>query len=122
MKYLIISSSRTGSSYFSQILHSFLPTSTELFSEPFNELTNIDNVFRVIDKCENAVLKIHLEQLSKLTNKQVDYLLYGNWYIILLLRKNLFNCVFSAVTAIALDNHNEKKYFPVRLRIKSAQV
>lgn len=120
MKYLIISSSRTGSTYLLQTLHSFLPTSTHLFGEPFQELTNNDNIFKVIKNTENAVIKTHLNQLDQLSAEQVDYFLHGNCYIILLLRKDLFNCTFSAVVADALDNHNDKIYFPTTLSIKSS--
>jgi hypothetical protein len=119
MKYLIISSSRTGSNYLSQTLHSFLPKSAHLFGEPFQELTNNDSMFKVIKNTENAVIKTHLNQLDKLSSEQIDYFLHGNWYIILLLRKNLFDCAFSAVVADALDNHNDKKYFTTTLKIKS---
>lgn len=77
-------------------------------------------MFKIIEKTENVVLKTHLNQLDKLSTKQIDYFLHGNWYIILLLRKNLFNCVFSAVVADAIDNHNDKEYVSTSLSIRSS--
>ena len=118
VKYLILSTSRTGSSYFTQALHLFLPASTKIFAEPFRELLENDNMFKVIENTESVVLKTHLTQLEDLSSKQIDYFLHGSWYIILLMRKNIFDCAFSAVVANTINNYNDKKYLPISLRIQ----
>lgn len=117
MKYLILSSSRTGSTYLAEAMYSLLPEPVLFLLEPFQTPTFDNTLFEKISQSNNLILKTHLNQLYRLPKEHVDYFLYNNFYIILLLRKNLFKCTFSAVVAHAIDNFNKNTYTAIQIKI-----
>lgn len=110
MKYLILSSSRTGSTYLALAMYSLMPEPCLLLTEPFQKPIVNDLLIQKIEQQKGIILKTHLNQLYNLPKKYIDYFLNSNFKIILLLRKKLFDCTFSAVVADTIDNHNDKKY------------
>lgn len=117
MKFLILSSSRTGSTYLAMTIYSLLPDPSLLLAEPFQKPIIDYTLIQQIKQQKNVVLKTHLNQLYRLPKEHIDYFLSKKFKIILLLRKNLFNCTFSASVANAIDNYNDKKYNSVQLNI-----
>lgn len=117
MKYLILSSSRSGSTYLASSIYAMLPDQALFLAEPFQTPILDSALFEKIKQCNNLVLKTHLNQLYKLPKEQIDYFLGNDFYIVFLLRKNLFACTFSAAVADAINNYNDKPYTAIEINI-----
>lgn len=120
MKILIISSTRTGSSYFARTIYRYFYRNTLFLKEPFmseklSVVQSPDKYVRgIIKSClfENVILKTHLNQLYNINRtKNINFFLNNDiWYKIFLLRKDLFKTTFSHVVANKLQNFNDFPY------------
>lgn len=125
MKYIIISTSRTGSTYLSRFLSSILNCNN--LAEPFNEINMpvynkeyVKNLIELTKNSQNIVLKTHINQLDRLKKKEKDYFLNKDeWNIILLFRHDLFAETFSSCVAEILRNHNDRSYTSASFKINS---
>ncbi len=126
MKILLLTMSRTGSTYLTKTLNSAMPENSIVYYEPFNEnhmfkykKGYVNNLINVVENNTQVLLKSHFDQINRIKKpSQIDYFLNNSvWYKILLLRKDLFSCTLSHTVAHLLNNFGNKLYYKTSLKI-----